>query len=606
MKHLIVATLFVTLGCSKPQSEKPSPTTLSGVIPGEVVVQVSNSNIINSLGRGFQATQIDADLQVFLLKKKDFSTAEIEKIKTTPGVLMAEPNFRIKLNSDVPRDPKWLELWAMKNYGQDSRNGTEGLEDADIKATQAWKVTRGSRDVVVAIIDTGIDYSHPDLKENIWVNQKELDGIPGVDDDGNGYADDKYGWDFVSATREAPYHGQLGDPDPMDDNGHGTHVAGTIGASANNGAGVVGVNWVVRMMGCKFLSGTGSGSSVDAYRAIRYATKNGVDIMSNSWGGGEFSQLLEMAIKEAAKEGVLFVAAAGNDENDNDAKPSYPANYKVDNVLSVAASDNRDELASFSNYGYKTVHLAAPGVAITSTYPVALSSNTEPYRAFSGTSMATPHVSGAAALVLAANPALKKDPIGLKKRLMEAVDWRPQMAGRVASGGRLNLLNAVTGTRGFAPPMNEGWVEESYQLSTPRHPTEKMNQAWTIKKEGAVALQLHVKSAIIDAPYDLALIYDGLYRFIGSVPAEIQDYWLPAVIGDTAYLKFSNSLVAIRHSKVKKVEDPKTETAATICYQENSGQWMCEYHEAGTPFANFNSEGVEIDKIRYLPKGGSK
>ena len=210
---------------------------------------------------------------------------------------------------------------------------------------------------MVAIIDTGIDYTHPDLAANIFINTAEIPGNH-IDDDGNGFVDDVRGWDFVNR-----------DNDPMDDHFHGTHVAGTVGAVGDNGLGVAGVNWSVRLMPLKFLDSGGSGSTADAVAAIEYATMMHVDVMSNSWGGGGFSEALRLAIENAMNAGILFVAAAGNSSSNNDLFPAYPASYDLDNIVSVASTTATDNLSNFSNFGPTTVDLAAPGSNILSTLP---------------------------------------------------------------------------------------------------------------------------------------------------------------------------------------------------------------------------------------------
>ncbi|MCM2277404.1 MAG: S8 family serine peptidase [Oligoflexia bacterium] len=249
-----------------------------------------------------------------------------------------------------------------------------------MRVEEAWRLTTGSREIVVAVIDTGIDVTHPDLRENIWSNAAELKGVPGVDDDGNGYIDDVYGYDF---------HNERGNG--LDDNRHGTHVAGIIGA-ALNGFGTAGVSSQVRLMPLKFLSATGSGDARNAIRAIDYAVANGARVISNSWGGGGRSELLEAAIARATARGIAVVAAAGNERNDNDSIPTYPAGYP--GVISVASSNFDEYLSGFSNYGRGSVLLAAPGEEIWSTLPRG------DYGMLSGTSMAAPQVSGALALAL--------------------------------------------------------------------------------------------------------------------------------------------------------------------------------------------------------------
>jgi thermitase len=248
----------------------------------------------------------------------------------------------------------------------------------------AWKITTGNRQILVAVIDSGVLLSHPDLQANLYVNEAEKNGIPGVDDDGNGYVDDVNGWDFANQR-----------PNGNDDNGHGTHCAGVIGASAN-GMGVVGVSPQVKILPLKFLNASGSGDTVNAIKAIDYAVAQGARVISSSWGGGGYSSLLDQAVQRAIAQGVVFVAAAGNSSANNDTSDSYPANYR--NVISVGSSDAMDNRSSFSNYGKSKVMIMAPGSSILSTYL----NNRWAY--LSGTSMATPQVSGAIALAMAANP----------------------------------------------------------------------------------------------------------------------------------------------------------------------------------------------------------
>ncbi|MCB0271271.1 MAG: S8 family serine peptidase, partial [Calditrichaeota bacterium] len=241
----------------------------------------------------------------------------------------------------------------------------------------------------------------------IWKNPGESGNgkeTNGVDDDGNGFVDDWRGWDFAN-----------NDNDPFDDNAHGTHCAGIIGAVGNNNRGVSGINWNVSLVGLKFLTGSGSGSTSDAIDAILYAVQMNIPILSNSWGGGGFSQALADAVEAANQAGILFVAAAGNENNNNDSNPNYPSNYTSENVLAVASSDRRDIRSSFSNYGKTTVDLAAPGSDILSTTP------NNNYQSFSGTSMATPYAAGTAALVKAQYPNINH--IALKYRLMGSVDF---------------------------------------------------------------------------------------------------------------------------------------------------------------------------------------
>jgi subtilisin family serine protease len=343
--------------------------------------------------------------------------AAVRAFAADPAVAWAEPNY-VYTASRTPNDPRFGELWGLENPG-----------DTDIDAPEAWDRQTGSRDVIVAIIDTGVDYGHEDLRDNAWRNPGESGSgreTNGRDDDGNGFVDDVFGWDFAGR-----------DNDPMDDNGHGTHVAGTIAAAGDNRTGVAGVAWSASIMALKFLNANGSGNAADAIQAIEYAAHHGARILNNSWGGGGFSQALHDAIDLARQHDALFVAAAGNSGRDNDAAPEYPASYDLPNVLAVAASDRQDGLAGFSNYGLATVHLAAPGVDILSAAPG------NGYRVLSGTSMATPHASGVAALLRAQLPQATHRQIMI--RMAGSVDPLPHLEDRTWSGGRLNAASALLG-----------------------------------------------------------------------------------------------------------------------------------------------------------------
>lgn len=347
----------------------------------------------------------------------------IKKISQHPAVAYAEPNYILHAIA-TPDDSSLDQLWGLHNEAQ-----TGGTQDADIDATEAWDISTGSKDVVIGVIDTGIDYNHPDLQANIWVNPNEIAGN-GVDDDGNGVIDDIHG-----------FNANANSGDPMDGNGHGTHVAGTIGAVGNNADGVVGVNWDVTMIGCQFLDANGSGSTAGAIACIDYFTNlklnHGVDIKAtnNSWGGGSFSQALKDSIAAGGDAGILFIAAAGNAAADNDANASYPSGYDLDTVMAIASTDHNDAMSGFSSYGLTTVDMGAPGSDILSTVP------NGGYSSFSGTSMATPHVAGAAALVWSINPELT--PVEMKQLLMDSGDANAALTGKTVSGNRLNAFSAL-------------------------------------------------------------------------------------------------------------------------------------------------------------------
>ncbi|MBF0196810.1 MAG: S8 family serine peptidase [Planctomycetes bacterium] len=347
---------------------------------------------------------LHSDEDVDLLKARNI-------LLNDPTVEYVEPNYIIKLNK-IPSDPLFSDLYGLHNTGQ---NG--GLADADIDAPEAWNITGGTSTVLVGVIDTGVDYNHPDIVENMWVNPGEIPGN-GRDDDGNGYIDDVHGYDFINY-----------DSDPMDDHYHGTHVAGTIAAKSNQ-VGVVGVAWDVKIVAIKFL-GPNGGSTSGAIDSVAYANALGLPITNNSWGGGGPSTALQHVIAQSQ----LFVAAAGNDGQNTDSYPHYPSSYDLDNIISVAASDKSDQLAYFSNYGVNSVDLAAPGVSILSLAPG------NSYRSLNGTSMATPHVAGVAALLYSFSSSMSA--LEVKKAILDGVDVKSQFIGSVNTAGRLNAFNSL-------------------------------------------------------------------------------------------------------------------------------------------------------------------
>lgn len=310
--------------------------------------------------------------------------------QSNPHIIFIEPNYLVHA-AVMPDDPVFKSQWALNNTGQ-----TNGKYDADVNAPEAWDIEKGSRKVVVAIVDTGIDYNHSDLINNLWINPGEIPGNK-IDDDNNGYIDDVHGVNTISVTG-----------DPKDDSRHGTHVAGIIGAVGNNALGVSGVMQKVSMLACKFLNNDGEGDVATAIACLDYLIdlktrlQNPVDILvaNNSWSGGSFSKALYLAIAAMEKAGIIFAAAASNEGKNNDVTVTYPANYQLPNVVSVAATDDKDNLATYSNYGKYSVHVAAPGHQILSTFP------NNAYGVLSGTSMATPMVVGLIGLLKSARPDL--------------------------------------------------------------------------------------------------------------------------------------------------------------------------------------------------------
>jgi subtilisin family serine protease len=413
----LLLTMWAILALAIPALAQPRE------IPGELLIKYRAN------ARGAERASVRSQMRAQPLRHFGFinldhvrlegmTTAEaMQQFRGDPRIEYIEPNYEITLDM-IPNDPRFPEMYALQNTGQ-----TGGTPGADIRATSAWDVFTGDPNLLIGVIDTGVDYNHPDLAGNIWVNPGEIPGN-GIDDDGNGYIDDVHGFNFVNNTG-----------DPFDDNGHGTHCAGTIAAAGNNNVGVTGVAWRGKIAGIKFLSAGGSGSTAGAIASVQYAITIGARLTSNSWGGGGFSQALLDAINAAGDAGQLFIAAAGNSSANNDLTPHYPSSYNSPHIISVAATDHNDQLASFSNWGSGSVHIAAPGVNILSLQPGG------GYRLLSGTSMATPHVAGVAALAMGRFPAAPH--LQIKNLILSSADPLAQLAGRVSTSARLNAFMTI-------------------------------------------------------------------------------------------------------------------------------------------------------------------
>lgn len=407
-------------------------------VPGELLVRFepgvdadTRTLVRRRAGGDFKEALPVRGLQLLELDPGSSVSAAEARFERQDGVLYAEPNF-YRRASRVASDTYFGRLWALENTGQ-TVDGTSGSADADIDATEAWDLTTGSQDVTVAVVDSGVDGAHPDLAPNMWVNPGESGAgreSNGSDDDGNGLVDDVRGWDWVDA-----------DNDPADSNGHGTHVAGTVAARGGDSRGVTGVSWAGRIMALRVLDASGSGTLADLIAAYGYAVRSGARIVNLSLGAPGASSAEADAIRSAP--GVLFVTAAGNSATDVDVSPEYPCAYELDNVVCVAASDQRDELAGFSSYGLRSVHVAAPGTSILSAYPGGR------YAYLDGTSMAAPHVSGAAALLYARDPSAPLDVV--RRSLLDGAERRAALAAKTVSGGRLNVREALE-RAGAAPP----------------------------------------------------------------------------------------------------------------------------------------------------------
>jgi subtilisin family serine protease len=430
----VASALLIAAGLSgHVVAQTPSPPPVVEFVPGELLVRVTDANtaaklaqLLSTLG-GVAVERFETVDGLYLIRLPDTLsvTSAGDLARQLDGIAYAEPNYILRTQA-VPDDPNFVsgELWGLHNTGQSG-----GTADADIDAPEAWDITTGSSDVVVAVIDTGIDYTHPDLSANMFRNEADCNAN-GVDDEGNGFIDDCHGINTVNTER-----------DPLDDHNHGTHVAGTIGGVGNNGVGVTGVNWNVRMMACKFLNAAGSGSTAGAVSCLNYIAlmkDRGVNIIAtnNSWGGGGFSQALYDAIEGQRQRGILFIAAAGNSNTDTDATPGYPAGYDVPNVIAVAATTRTDARSSFSSFGRRTVHLGAPGSAIVST------TRNNTYASFNGTSMATPHVTGVAALLKAQDPS--RDWRAIRNLLLAGGDSIASLSTNTITGRRLNAAGSLT------------------------------------------------------------------------------------------------------------------------------------------------------------------
>ncbi|MBW3021333.1 S8 family serine peptidase [Candidatus Woesearchaeota archaeon] len=451
----------------------------------------------------------------------DLSLKEIiEKLRAHPMVEYAEPNYLRYLDA-TPNDTRYPEMWGLHNYGQ-----TGGIPDADVDAPEAWDIATGNPDFVVADIDSGMDMSHPDLAANVWTNPDEIPGN-GIDDDGNGYIDDVHGWDFA-----------WDDNDPSDTDiacaGHGTHTAGTIGAQGNNGIGVTGINWDVKIMPLKafktLLLIFCSAADSDIISAINYAADKGVKISNNSYGGGPYNQAVHDAIKASRS---LFVAASGNGGldavgDDNDVTPHYPSSYNLLNILSVAATDHNDVLASFSNYGMTSVDLGAPGVSILSTTP------NNNYSFFNGTSMATPHVTGAAALLWDHDPTLTVNEV--KWRLLKGAD---QKGLPVLSRGRLNVNNSLN----LPPPLVTVDLSPVGSTSVPKGGTISYNIVLTNQS----GTSQDVIAAIgVQLPDGTEVILNGpvtINMEVGSIVSKTFSLSVPLGVPDGEYSFFGRALV---------------------------------------------------------------
>ena len=438
---------------------KLAPGFVSLHTPGARIENISSAWVrvkgrvsIQNLEKNPAVEYVQPNYKITLLE--DYRIQDSLRRAALSKMIARNPEFKSQARPDNPEipnapqankgpDPLFAQQWGMN----------------DIGVMDGWKSTKGSEDLVVAVIDTGVDYTHEDLLPNLWRNVKEIPNN-GIDDDGNGYIDDMIGWDFVSNDNK-PYDLAM---EPLEilfkggNPGHGTHCAGNVAARADNGIGIAGVAPNVKIMSLRFISEKGQGTTADAIRAIEYAVNNGAKNMSNSWGsegeepGSPENKALRDAVQLAQDKGVLFIAAAGNGhkgvgyDNDTDAAPAYPASYDHDIIISVAALDVNNQLGSFSNWGAMGVDIGAPGVKVFSTvvdqgYSDVVIDKFGFKAYWDGTSMATPHVAGAAALYWSAHP--EKSWQDVKAALLGSAEKIPALSGKAVSQGKLDVQSLM-------------------------------------------------------------------------------------------------------------------------------------------------------------------
>jgi thermitase len=563
---VLSATSAMSLGLAEVQA---APIYGAAVMPahvnGELIVKLrdqgvgrkrASSLLFASLNKALggatvlSAAPFETDSSLYVVKISDDSKlqAAMMALSSEPAIQYSEPNYLYTTQdqdgsqpedpvSNLPNDADFSKLWGLNNVGQADSAGQVGTAGSDIEVAPLWQAgITGDKRVVVAVIDTGIDHLHPDLADNIFTNAGEIAGN-NIDDDKNGFIDDVHGYNFEARNANA-----------RDDHDHGSHCAGTIGGVGNNGVGVTGVAWNVTLMPLKFLSASGSGSLQGAVESINYARMMKVNVMSNSWGGGGFSQTLKDAIEATKEAGIVFVAAAGNDSSNNDASPAYPASYDISNIISVAATDNRDNIARFSNYGSAKVHVAAPGVKIHST------TKNGGYNSFSGTSMATPHVSGIVALMLSAHPEWNYEEI--KNRLIQTSEPVRALRRKVMAKGRVNAFNAMNG---IIPPSNEPdeslWQTVDYLVESEHPYTNKADQSWTINYPGAKNIRVIFEKVETEAKYDKVTVGDSAGRAIDELSGKVENYTTDYVEGDTVKIRFrSDESVAGWGFRISKIQ----------------------------------------------------
>lgn len=545
MKNIILLS-FLIFAVS--ETSFSNPQVLGKHEPGEIVFQILKtkfikteraailSSLVKALGQGavqeITPLKTDSQMGIIRLTSDDDMEVALTTLNNHPDIEIAEPNLIVHStdnsfsknnplsNSSVPNDLDFGKLWGLKNTGQKGERDFDyqvGIPGVDLNILPVWQQgIYGNRDVVVAVIDSGIDLSHQDLVENIYTNPGEAGdkATNEIDDDDNGFVDDVHGWNFVAKNNN-----------PTDDLGHGSHCSGTIGGVGNNNVGVTGINWKVSILPLKFLTDTGGGNIVNAIEAINYARMMKARVMSNSWGSPSAgSALLKKAIQAVSDDGILFVAAAGNNATNNDTTEFYPANYPIKNVISVAALTNQGKIAYFSNYGAKSVHVFAPGMDIYSTFM------NGQYAFLSGTSMATPHVAGLAALLLSVYPNWTGSE--LKERIIKTSKRTHLLASLASAKGSINAYNAVNGIFQAPEPAESEWKTKPMHLET-KHPYDNVDLNFEVKVPGAKKIRLHFAKIGIEKNYDKMILKQADGEVLADVTNQFLDYTSEYAIGDT-------------------------------------------------------------------------
>jgi thermitase len=570
-KHFILLTLLLCLPMKAmtKQSVNKLPRTIESV-KGEVLVKLKSTNLktlqsYNNILQKIQAKELRRLNYSSLLRvikyDSDAPLKEVLRIlSSSSSIEFAEPNYIYSIESidnkevqnHMPPESKFLSQWALFNNGQKiGKWGSRirGKKGADINMTKVWGMNASlasmAKDVKVAVIDTGITLDHIELNQNIWKNEgengpwepanaEEAARVPWdcknkscnqKDDDGNGYIDDHSGWNWAVDRDDSSE--VLGNNEPYDKNGHGSHCAGIIGAE-HNGIGMAGINSSVNLMALKFLDKKGRGTLEGAVEAVAYSIRNGADVINASWGGPGESRALGEVIKTATEKGILFVAAAGNSAENNDHLSRFPANYPYDGVMSIVASDINDRMAIFSSYGKAKTHLAAPGVFILSTVPSGFSF-------LSGTSMAAPQVAGVAALLIGMYPEFKRNPAAVKQRLMKTSDIARHWRTNTMSGGRLNAYNAVTGTipTGHLEPKSKLWSPVIPLDIESEHPySNRSVEEFNVSHFGARWIRLHISKLSVEGFGDYLEIHDEKMNMFDALNGFGKDIVTRAVKGD--------------------------------------------------------------------------